>query len=186
MKARIAALALLAAAALGQPAQAAANPLIEVVDTLCIPNHADPTKVIAAADAGGWGPLGPQAMAQVEGRFDAFTPTMREKTSAGRRLILVVGDSPVPDGARTSTRHRCWIESDLPNSPSMLEDLKAYFGRGPTVAVSTVSGWAYVQDREQRTFVAADGAIPAGATLTLVMTSSGFSLENIGYNETAP
>jgi hypothetical protein len=186
MNARIIGLSLLAAGLLALPAQAAANPLVDAVQSLCMPNHADPAKVIAAAEAAGWGPLGPEGRAQAKDRFDTFNPTMREKVSEGRRLLLVVGDSRVEGDGRMETRHRCWIESDRPNSEEVIGELQIWFGRDPTLKVGAVSGWAYVEEGGQRTFISGNSQMKVGATLVLVMTSAKGEHENIGYNESAP
>jgi hypothetical protein len=186
MKLRIAAAALLATAALASPALAANDPLIEVVQTVCVPNHALADKVMAAADASGWGPVAAERQAPLKARFNSFAPTMREKQLGDRRLLLVVGDSEVPDGATMQTRHRCWVESDRPNSSTVVTDLTAFLGHAPTLSVGSVVGWAYVDEDGQRTFLSEDGQMKSTSTLIMVMYSSKFEHENIGYNETTP
>jgi hypothetical protein len=65
---------------------------LEQADHLCAANHAEPTKVLAAADASGWVTAGADAPDILE-MFDMVAdPTIRVKTIGSDHLMLKVTD----------------------------------------------------------------------------------------------
>lgn len=125
--------------------------VVSEVVSLCLPNDADPAKVLAAADAaGGWTRSG---NADLDRRG-------RTKSVGGEALILLSSEKVNYLNNGTALRLRnCNVGTHHP-TPGLIAAVSAYFGRGPTTATAHLATWDYQETPHGRLFL--DGLTDAG------------------------
>ncbi len=135
------------------PAALAESPVLREAMTLCVANHAEPAKVLAAADTAGWRQPSVDVLGLVPG------PNWRVKAIGGgpASFFLTVKEKTNDSNVGKLRTRTCMVSTDAPGSSGLPEAVQALMGRPPQQKAGTVWVWDYEEPPTGgRHFIAAD------------------------------
>jgi hypothetical protein len=176
--------ALLALALMAGSSAAAAGPLFDTYQGLCVKTAADPAAVLATADGSGWMPI-PDALLQQLGAASKVEGAQgRMRSDATGVNIVMIGHKSMPVGGQTVQMRFCAVATSVTAGEPIADELQAWAGvpSMPELGGPGRAGFAFLDQGGVHTAVTKPDDEQAKALLRSGHVSLAFSQEGKGMN----
>jgi hypothetical protein len=135
-------------------AQPQTSPALSAVLNLCAREHADPTRVLRAADGAGWQPIAPSGKGGLLDLLNmAPKPNVRLKTEGPDRLMLTVEEMHRDTSSGDLIKRKCDVIDEGPGSIDVVGELERLLGAVPGDRATGAAMWIYLEDPQGKHFL---------------------------------